>query len=167
MAALFLLSIVILNHRYFWKNKKIFLAGALISCIIALPYVWTVLNEPHMYERAKRISTFSKWIAIDSIKLFLSNCKRHFSLNFLFKNGDPNLRHGARSGVIYWWMLPFMIIGMIAMRKCLTRRWFVGFIVFWIVVFPLAGALTNDGVSHATRTLIGAPIFCLLAGIGI
>jgi 4-amino-4-deoxy-L-arabinose transferase-like glycosyltransferase len=167
IAALFLLSIVILNHRYFCKNKKLFFTGALTSGIIALPYIWTAFHDPNMYERAIRISTFSKGLDIDSIKIFLNNYKSHFSLKFLFKDGDPNLRHGAQTGVLYWWMLPFMIIGAIAVGKSVKRRWFVGLIVFWIVVFPLVGALTDDGVPHATRTLIGAPMFCLLTGIGL
>ncbi|MGH7892635.1 MAG: hypothetical protein ACREN0_10220, partial [Thermodesulfobacteriota bacterium] len=41
------------------------------------------------------------------------------------------------------------------------------FILFWIAAFPLAAALTNDGAPHATRSLAGAPVLCLLSGRGV
>jgi hypothetical protein len=40
-------------------------------------------------------------------------------------------------------------------------------IFLWLLAYPLAGALTNDGAPNAPRTLAGAPVFCLLAAVGV
>jgi len=167
LSFLFLIAIVGFNYRYFLLNRKLFLAGVILAGIIALPYIWTVVNEPHLYERAKSISTFSNGITHETTNTFLKNYIIHFSKNFLFENGDPNLRHGAQTGVLYWLMLPFIIIGLVLIGKSVKKHWYIGLILFWLIIFPIGGSLTNDGVPHATRTLVGAPLFCLISGIGI
>jgi 4-amino-4-deoxy-L-arabinose transferase-like glycosyltransferase len=164
---LFLVAVIGLNYRYFIIHRKVFFAGILIAAIIALPYIWTAISEPHLYERARRINTFSQGFTSETIRIFLRNYISHFGHQFLFISGDPNLRHSAQTGVLYWWMLPFILIGSILLYKSVKKRWCIGLLAFWVVIFPLAGSLTNDGVPHATRTLVGAPLFCLLTGIGI
>ena len=166
LSFLFLITIVLFNYRYFLNQRNTFISGVLIAGILALPYIWTALNEPHLYERARRISTFSQGFNSESLKIFLRNYISHFSHQFLFVSGDPNLRHGAQTGVLYWWMWPFIILGLLLLYKSANKRWYIGLITFWIIIFPLGGSLTNDGVPHATRTLVGAPLFCLVAGIG-
>ena len=165
-AFLFLITIVGFNYRYFLKKKRIFIIGLTISGVIAFPYIWTVINEPHLYDRARRINTFYNGINRETMGIFIKNYFSHFSLNFLFKNGDPNLRHGAQTGVLYWWMFPAIVLGLILLNRSIQKSWYYCLILFWLIIFPLAGSLTNDGVPHATRTLIGAPLFSLICGIG-
>lgn len=111
---LFLATLIILNRRYFLKVWKVLLSSVVISTMILFPYVWTVISEPHeIYYRASRIFTFSNGVNTKSVGIFLSNYFNHFSPSFLFINGDPNLRHSAQTGTIYWAMLPFIIAGII------------------------------------------------------
>jgi len=164
---LFLFTIVLVNYQYFMREKKLFLASIVISLILVVPYILTVINEPMMYQRAKAISTFSSGINSETLTIFIRNYTSHFNPAFLFISGDPNLRHGAGVGTIYWIMLPLILIGIIELIKSdyISRRYKI-FIVVWILIFPLGGSLTNDGVPHATRTLIGAPLLCILSGLG-
>jgi hypothetical protein len=37
----------------------------------------------------------------------------------------------------------------------------------WLLIYPLGGAFTNDGVPHFLRTLAGAPLAAILTGIGL
>lgn len=90
----------------------------------------------------------------------------HFNPQFLFIAGDPNYRHGAGVGTLYWIMLPLIIAGLLYLITANIPRRYKIFIVFWILIFPLGGSLTNDGVPHATRTLPGAPLLCMLSAAG-
>ena len=167
LAFLFLVMIVGFNYKYFLNYRKTLFCGLVIAGLLAFPYLWTAINEPHLHERGRRIFTFSQGLNSDTITIFIRNYVSHLSYQFLFLSGDPNLRHGAKTGVLYWWMLPFIILGLILLPKSVKKRWYTGLVALWFVVFPIAGTLTNDGVPHATRTLIGAPLFCLLCGIGL
>ena len=163
---IFLFSLFLINYQYFLREKKLLLVSVIISLILVSPYIWTVDNEYMMYARAKAISTFSSGLNSESLSIFAHNYISHFKPAFLFISGDPNLRHGAGVGTIYWIMLPLILIGIIQLIKSDIPRRYKIFIAIWILIFPLGGSLTNDGVPHATRTLPGAPVLCILSGIG-
>jgi len=163
---IFLLSLVVINYQYFLSKKKLLVVSIIISLVLVSPYLWTVDNEYLMYARGKHISTFKNGFNAETLTIFAHNYLSHFNPKFLFISGDPFPRHGAGVGNIYWVMLPFILIGIIQLiRSDMPRRYKI-FITIWILIFPLGGSLTNDGVPQATRTLPGAPVLCLLSGIG-
>lgn len=164
---LFLASLLILYRNYFFKEWRVLLFGAMIAAFLLIPYVWSVFNVPHFYRRAGWIFTFANGFNAETVNVFLSNYFSHFSPAFLFIDGDPNIRHGAQTGTLYWAMLPFLFAGVVYLLTSKPDKKVLIFIIFWIVVFPLAGALTNDGVPHATRSLPGAPVMCVLSGYGV
>lgn len=163
---LFIAIITISNYSYFLKNKSVLFLGVLIYAIFLTPLFFYLNSDPLNLERAKRISVFSEGLNISSLSVFLKNYFSHFTLEFLFISGDPNLRHGNGSGVLYWWMLPFILLGFIKIFSNFNKNWANKLIVSWMIIYPLGGALTNDGVPHAMRTLIGAPILSILTAIG-
>lgn len=163
---LFLFSLFILNYKYFMKEKGFFVLCVLISLVFVSPYLWTVTNEEMMYVRVKAISTFSAGLNSESLTIFAKNYLSHFNPNFLFISGDSNLRHGPGLGTIYWIMLPLILLGVIQLAFSDIQKRYKVFILIWILIFPLGGSLTNDGVPHATRTLPGAPLLCILSGFG-
>lgn len=163
----FLASLILLNYRYFLKHKKLFFACCAISIMLTFPYIWTVKNEFFMYARAKNISTFKDGINLESLSVFAHNYISHLTPSFLFISGDPNPRHGLGTGVIYWVMLPFIILGVYGLLRSEVNRRHIIFLFIWFLSYPLAGSLTNDGVPHATRSLIGAPLYCFLGGYGL
>ncbi|MEM7008387.1 MAG: glycosyltransferase family 39 protein [Thermodesulfobacteriota bacterium] len=165
-AFLFLFSLFLLNFRYFIKEKKLFVICILIAAILAIPYIWTASTEYLMYARAKSINTFKDGLNTESISLFASNYISHFGLEYLFISGDPNLKFVSGAGVLYWIMLPLILFGVIGLWFCDLPRKHKILIVIWILIYPLAGSLTNDGVPHAARTLVGSAMFCLLSGFG-
>jgi hypothetical protein len=125
------------------------------------------MNAPHFFRRAGWIFTFANGYNMESVNVFLSNYFSHFSPAFLFIDGDPNIRHGALTGTLYWVMLPFLLAGVVYLIISKPDRKVLIFIIFWIVAFPLAASFTNDGVPHATRSLVGAPVMCILSGFGV
>ncbi len=51
---------------------------------------------------------------------FMRNYVAHFAIAPLFAYGDGILDHGPHYGVLYWWMLPFIVVGVIAAPRVLA-----------------------------------------------
>ncbi len=140
--------------------------GAVLLAIIALPLVVSVFADPAFFWRDAYISTFRSGINHASLGLFWSNYLAHFDPRPLFFTGDGNMQHGPAFGVLYLWMLPMIVIGLIA-SFALYGPGIGTFFIVWTLLYPLGGAITNDGVPHFLRTLIGAPLAAILTGIGL
>ncbi len=165
-ALLFLLALVFIYRRYFLREWRVFLGGSIVAGALIVPHFVTILNEHLISARVDRIFIFSEGVTPESVGTFFTNYISHYTPSFLFADGDFNLRHGARTGTVYWAMLPLMLAGILYLFRPGFDRKSVAFVVFWIAVFPLAAALTNDGIPHATRSLTGAPLLCILSGLG-
>ena len=50
-------------------------------------------------------------------------------------------------------------------RRCLRRDRACKLLLWWLVLYPVAPSMMNE-IPSATRGIIGAPILCLLAGVG-
>lgn len=166
LAPVFLIVLIIINFKKVWSEKNIHVKGLLVFILLLVPYFLVVANNPLKYGRSLKISTFATGVNTKNIEVFAHNYFAHLSPTFLFEKGDPNLRQGTGSdGVLYWAIMPFVLIGLIysiinvRKRDCL-------FLLIWFMIFPLGGSLTNDGVPHATRTLIGDPVFIILFAVG-
>ena len=165
LVPIFLLLLITLNNKHVLNNKVKHLLGIIIFSIILLPLIHTALKDPLKHNRSIKISTFNKGVNLTSLQTFGQNYLAHFKSDFLFKFGDPNLRHGTgHDGVLYWIYLPFIILGIIYSLKHINKNYLLTLI--WLFLFPLGGSLTNDGVPHATRTLIGAPVLILYTSVG-
>jgi hypothetical protein len=57
-------------------------------------------------------------------------------------------------------------LGLLSLPVSKLRKSWVLFLLWGVIIYPLGGSLTNDGVPHATRTLIGSYFFTLLASAG-
>lgn len=164
---LFMSVILYSNFHYLKQNKKIIIISILIYSAVILPYAYLILSEPTFFNRANRIATFSQGINQQSVYIFFRNYLSHYSLDFLFFKGDPNLRHGVQTGVLYLWMLPFLFIGFYYFIFKNKVVWIKSLILLWLLIFPIGASLANDGYPHAHRSLIGMPLFCVLAGTGM
>lgn len=166
LAPLFLTTLIVL----YWKNIKhkltTFFGGIVVFSFLTIPYLHASLNQPLMHQRAIGISTFKDGLNMNSMRIFVNNYIAHFSPNFLFIKGDPNLRHNAGTGELFWIMLPLILFGMFYLIKNYPNKE-SKLLIIWLLVYPLGGSLTNDGVPHATRTLIGSPLFAILSSIGL
>ncbi len=104
----------------------------------------------------------SPWILA---RMFASNYVAFFSPEFLFtKGGDRIVRHNIDDhGELYPIFAPLLLLGL---GVALVRRDRVmGVPLLWLALYPIAPALMNE-IPSASRGLIGAPGFCLLAAMG-
>jgi 4-amino-4-deoxy-L-arabinose transferase-like glycosyltransferase len=95
---------------------------------------------------------------------FGRNYVQFFSPRFLVDEGDPIFRHSVRDfGELYPLYVPFVLLG--AGVALLRRDRASKLLLWWLALYPVAPSLMNE-IPSATRGIIGAPIFCLLAATG-
>jgi hypothetical protein len=96
---------------------------------------------------------------------FLRYYQEFFSRSFLLENGDPIGRHSVRGfGELLPISIPLAIFGAVV---CLVRRDRASKLaLWWLACYPVAPSLMTE-IPSASRGIIGAPAFCLLAGIGL
>lgn len=167
LSPLFLITIIAIYHKNVFKNFKTYIIAFCYFLLLLTPLFYVSLTQPLKHDRAIKLSTFRTGVNKDTLTIFANNYISHFKYDFLFQKGDPNLRHGTGTdGVLYPVLLPFIIIGLITIGKNYKNKNYI-LLIFWLLYFPLGGSLTNDGVPHATRTLIGWPILLIISTIGI
>lgn len=99
---------------------------------------------------------------------FVKNYYNSFSPQFLFLSGDPNYRHsvGAGVGEFVWPLAAPFIFGLYHLFKNISDK-SNKLLLFWLLVSPLASALTVGGGTHATRLFIMIPPLVLIISLGV
>jgi hypothetical protein len=141
--------------------------GAAIAAALLLPLALDVVRNPHYLTSGPAQGTFDGGVNPSSLQEFRVLYFSHFAPDALFLHGDGNLQHGPAFGVLYPWMAPFVLLGFLAPLGLLRWRPRL-FLVAWLALYPFGGALTDEnGGQHFVRTLAGAPLFCIVAAIGL
>lgn len=142
-------------------------AAAAVAAAIVVPYLWVTLTVPLFTERSRAISTFADGVNSHTLATFTTNYLANFSPVFLFVSGDPNLRHATGRGELLLWMLPFAVVGgaWCVMR---ARREPLAFVaIAWLLLAPIPAAITDDGVPHAARGMLGIVAWPIVVAIGL
>jgi 4-amino-4-deoxy-L-arabinose transferase-like glycosyltransferase len=169
-------GMIALNARSFqaeprWKPwAKIALASALFA-VLAWPALRMSFFDPSTASRTARMATFAHGITWSALQRFFENYFAHFRISYLVTTGEPKAgvtwRYLNGFGALYWFMIPLAATGLFACAAYVRERGMRWWIYWFLLVYPLGGALTNDGAPNAPRTLAGAPVFCLLAAFGL
>jgi len=100
------------------------------------------------------------------IKAISNNFYQAYSFDFLFNEGDPNLRHSPNGiGQLYKIEVVGLILGIIfffTSSDIKIRR----LILFWLLAGAIPSALTRDGGNHATRLILILPPLLFLIACG-
>ncbi len=166
LSPLLFLLILILYMPVLWKNKRHLAGFILFYAVLVLPFVWFYLTQPDFNAHFTAISIFSN---ANPIGLFFQNVAAYFSPAFLFQIGDANIRHhaaGSGVGELYWVILPLTLIGLVALfRK--YPKYLAILVLMELLLFPLPGSLTTEGVPHALRAYHAVPWIILASAIGV
>jgi 4-amino-4-deoxy-L-arabinose transferase-like glycosyltransferase len=96
------------------------------------------------------------------------NLLQPFSTDFLFINGDRNLRHSISGmGQFYIIEIVSLVLGTILFFTGFKDKKIKAFIAFWILLGVVPAAMTRDGGNHATRLIIILPPLIFLISYGI
>jgi len=98
----------------------------------------------------------------------IGNYMTSYSFDFLFADGDPNLRHTIE-GMGMFYAIEFVALGVgivvfLAKQRDTKVKWLI---VGWLVLAPLPAALTRDGGNHATRLILLLPPLVILIAYGV
>ncbi len=93
------------------------------------------------------------------------NYLSYFDPVFLFFEGDNLLRHSLKGfGQLHRMEMLTLLLGFTAMASERKRSHWV--LLAWLLAYPLAAAVAVEP-HHALRSLIGAPVFALISGVGL
>lgn len=100
--------------------------------------------------------------------IFFRNYLQSFSTQFLFLNGDLNLRHSIHNmGELYKFEIIFLLLGIsFFIIKPLDKKVRL-FLTLWFLAAPIPAALTRDGGMHATRLFLLLPMLIFLVSLGV
>ncbi len=185
---LFLITLAIIYRKELAKNLKSLTFAAVLGAVLLFPIGLSIL-KPQSSARLSVVSVFSdQSIGIDAAiknaqagntpvsrlinhryvaygKEIALGYVKHFSPQFLFISGDPNIRHGVRGmGVLYWIDLPFLAVGLIYLFKKDKKA--AKFAISWILLSPLPAAFAIP-TPHALRTLASIPIYEIVIACGV
>jgi 4-amino-4-deoxy-L-arabinose transferase-like glycosyltransferase len=165
-----LFALYLAAHRS-WRTASRVYAAIALWLIASVPAYWMLFFEPQTSARTQRLVVFSNGFSLAALKAFASNYAAQFRWSYLAINGDPHpgltWRYLNGFGAFYWWLMPLAALGVLCSFKYVRNRALALWVWFWLLVYPLGGALTNEGAPNAPRTLAGAPVFCILAAMGL
>ncbi len=178
-------------------NRKYLTIALVVGLVMSAPFVVamrsglsekrfskiSVVNDPmltHILTTRRSQSTFPLTrVFRNKLTVFVGeiagNYLRSFSNEYLFVSGDPNLRHSVGGmGEMYG----FEVLTIISGCMFLAKSFFVrqrdrpvhrGLILVcaWLLMAPMAAALTKDGGNHAGRLIAMVPALVLLSAIGL
>lgn len=100
-------------------------------------------------------------------KKIFDNYLKTFSTDFLFIQGDPNLRHSIGSGEFYKIEALALIFGLIFFFTGKSDPRVKTLIIFWLLAGVIPSAITRDGGNHATRLILILPPLIFLIAYGV
>ena len=186
---LFLLVVLIIYRKKFKKFKKIILISLVVFTILLIPLapflfsgersarykLVSITDDPGLIPRINEnrgnthlppplprlIHNKLTYISFYFIKNYLA----HFTPQFLFISGAPHKQHHVQNmGELYYFQSPFLLAGLFALFY--LRNKFKGLLFAWVLLAFIPVAVTQDSIPHALRTLIAAPFYQLVCGLG-
>lgn len=168
VTAALLVAFTLCFYKMLLKRWKIYLLFASSFFVFMVPMIVAVIRNPQIL--TGRYSQISVWNAFASVSdsllhIFFNYCA-YFSPQYLFFEGDRNLRHNsAFGGELYIFLIPLLAAGLLSVYFRLRKNPWCAFILIGIFIYPLAAVFTS-GVMHSTRTLNGIPFWMILSVCG-
>lgn len=169
-------GLLVCNLRRFasWRGAFAIAATCAVWLLVSAPALWMWFFNRQTVSHTLGMATFAGGFSAGTLQTFLVNYAAHFNWSYLVTTGDPRpgitWRYLNGMGAFFGWVVPLAALGLAASLRYVRPRWALLWTWLWLAAYPLGGALTNQGVPgtpNAPRTLAGAPVFCILAAIGI
>ena len=162
---LMLVGVVALYSRELWSQRRKVAPALFVLLLMLVPLLDFKLFDPRDVDRFSLIGIVQPGAALSQmVGEFADNYRQYLSFRFLFQEGDPILRHSVRGfGENLLSLSPWFLLGFVA-AFARPRRGLL--LACWLLTFPVAAALIRETPS-ATRSIVGAPLFPLLAAVGL
>ncbi|MBV9234050.1 MAG: glycosyltransferase family 39 protein [Candidatus Eremiobacteraeota bacterium] len=157
-----------------WRGLLTVLSACLLWLLVAAPALWMWFLDKHTVSHTLGMATFTGGFSPGALQTFFLNYGAHFHWSYLVTTGDPKAgitwRYLNGVGAFFGWVVVLAALGCVASVRYIRPPWALAWTLLWLAAYPLGGALTNQGIPgtpNAPRTLAGAPVFCILAAVGI
>ncbi len=168
LSPLLLIGFLLIHKKTYLAHKKNTLAGIFTFFILSIPLILSLLDGTGL-ARFNMVSIFTTNLPIQkTILLIIKNYFIQLSPAY-FISGEPTpiTRHFIGGLIpLLTVTLPFVIIGLIHTLLTLKNNKNSQLLIYWLLIYPIAGAVTASG-PFTSRGIIGAPLFAILASIGI
>lgn len=142
------------------ERREVLLGLALPLAAFALLLPWTLWGGG-----SERLDAVASWRGERPLVAFAKTYGGHFAPRFLFGGSSSRGFSPEGVGLVPHWLIPLLVIGLLdALRRCRAQGP-AALLLGWILLFPLAAALTRGG-PNALRAVLGLPALALLAGWG-
>lgn len=189
---LFLLGFALLYFKDLLKSKFVVFSAGLLFVLLVLPIYFSFLfssggtgsrlsmvtifgDTPELQKSIQRLE-YDREIGnplgyifenrrfvygLAAVKGYLD----HYNPDFLFLHGDGGRQHHAVDfGMLYLFTLPFILFGTYILIRNINRG--IGLFFWLMIVAPLASSISS-GAPHPVRAIIMAPLFDILAAVGL
>lgn len=186
---LFLFSILLIYRKKLIRFKKILLVSFLLFIILLIPLapfllsgersarykLVSITDDPGLIPRINE-NRGNSHLPVPLPRLihnkityvgfyFVRNYLAHFTPQFLFISGAPHKQHHVQNmGELYYFQAPFLLLGVFALFS--LKNQFKGLLLAWLFLAFIPVSVTNDSIPHALRTLLAAPFYQLISGLG-
>lgn len=153
---LFMLGIILIFNKHLFRHKKQVFLASLVFILIFIP-LFKVWISPAGMSRASQVG-----IDLNATQV-LRNYLSFFDPRYLFFNGSDDIQVNPTGlGCLY----PFEVITVFCGLFYLI---FKGgkeqkSLLLWLALYPIPAALVD--VASPTRSLVGAPLFAIVSGLG-
>ncbi len=163
------LGLFIFNIKFFRRHWVSSVVSFVVLVILLLPLALHVFS-PEGMARWSEVSIFMHPPEGETIAHHVVyNYASHFSLSFLFLEGDTNYfkRHSLPdNGVLYPIQLPLIILGVFWLWQRKYRD-VLTLLVLWLALYPVGSMFTVAKTAQATRSVIGVVLFQVLSAVGL
>ncbi|MEK7593333.1 MAG: hypothetical protein AAB464_01270 [Patescibacteria group bacterium] len=177
LLALIIIGYWLLVNKEWQIRKKIILITflfSLFSLIVFAPLgIYFIQNPQDFFGRTTQVSIFNSESPIKNLSINILKTAGMFNFS-----GDYNWRHNyAGKPELFWPVGILFIIGIIIGIKNMFGNWkleiensensnFQIIIFSWLIIAALPIVVSNEGLPHALRAILMAPVVFILAGAG-
>lgn len=169
LVPLFIVGLCSFYIKDILSDKKLLKQNAYICCLSI--FILILIAAPIYYDSffgqgSLRFNAVSVFSTDGPMITFIHNMLSHISPEFLFLNGDSNIRHCVPGfGEILLVSAPF--IALAAVYSIFKRKKEGLLLLCLILLAIIPSSLTNEGIPHALRSLSAAPFVEIIAAFGI
>lgn len=139
------------------------LVGGIVAATLMTPYL-LALSDPLFTRRTVTISVFRDGLTPNALTTAWNHYWAQWDPRYLFFEGTANLRNEPAMGMLLPVLLPCLVVGLITLlrRRSAADKFLIG----WLIIGPIAAAVTDDGVPHFARGIFALPPIIMACGRG-
>lgn len=154
-------SITAVSYRRLARRGLVALgAGAVAAGVILVPYL-LAFGDPVFTKRTIGVSIFRDGLSTQAASTAWMHYWAQWDPVYLFLQPTFNPRNGPGMGVLMPLLAPVLVVGLVRLLRNPGR--FGWMTLAWLLVGPVAAALTDDVVPHYLRGLFALPPIVLVA----